>query len=746
MSASPNLALPFIEAAQSQKHVTHNEALRLLDTLVQLAVLDRASSVPPSAPAEGQRWIVAANPSGAWSAHAGHVAAWQDGAWVFAVPQPGWLAYNQAARELLAWNGSAWIGALAAFQNLPTLGVNTAADAGNRLAVKADGVLFSQDDVTPGSGNMRVTVNKKAAANDAGFVFQDGYSTRALVGLLADDSFHVKVSPDGAAFYDAMVVAPAGGSVSFLKAPSFPSPPAGDNGPNAATTAWVRGYLASVGTGATAPVQSVNGRTGAVTLAAADVGLGNVSNTADADKPVSSAQAAALAGKLNKAGDALTGALNFAPAIVLAAAATLDLGAQNANRVVLTGTAGPVTSFGTAPDGTWRRVRFQDAGLVLVAGVNLMLPGGANITTGAGDDAEFTSQGGGAWRCNRYNRADGTAVVGSAGGAGAATTGPTLKDFRWVLTQLAKLSGTVLNLDGTVDDDFKDQTGVNTAASISASYDGPNNLIFTTPGGVETAQSLPAMTSNTAPSGHVASASSAYSGQPAFLAFDQSTSFTYANAWSSTTTNPGEWVARQTPSAIRVGSYAIRARNDSGAQIQNPSAWVFEGSNDGTTWAALDTQSGQSWTAGERKAFTIPAASRGSYNRHRVRCTAGGSTVFTIVELELLQEVSGGDLDLRSIAFTANTAPAKASIYLVAKPLSGATAPNSNLLAKASRDGGTTWSTFALARTGTLSGGLEIYEANNLDISGQPSGTAMLWRVQAPGLQAQIHAVVFSWG
>lgn len=44
---------------------------------------------------------------------------------------------------------------------------------------------------------------------------------------------------------------------------------------------------------AAAPVQSVAGKTGTVTLAKADVGLGNVDNTADASKPVSTPQAAA---------------------------------------------------------------------------------------------------------------------------------------------------------------------------------------------------------------------------------------------------------------------------------------------------------------------------------------------------------------------------------------------------------------------------------------------------------------------
>ena len=42
-------------------------------------------------------------------------------------------------------------------------------------------------------------------------------------------------------------------------------------------------------------VQSVAGKTGAVTLVKADVGLGSVDNTSDANKPVSTAQAAAIA-------------------------------------------------------------------------------------------------------------------------------------------------------------------------------------------------------------------------------------------------------------------------------------------------------------------------------------------------------------------------------------------------------------------------------------------------------------------
>jgi hypothetical protein len=96
MTDTSNLGLPFIAAAQAQKHVTHNEALRVLDSLVQLAVLDRDLNAPPGAPNEGERWIVSASPAptGAWAGHGDEVAAWQDGGWQFYGPQPGWVAYR----------------------------------------------------------------------------------------------------------------------------------------------------------------------------------------------------------------------------------------------------------------------------------------------------------------------------------------------------------------------------------------------------------------------------------------------------------------------------------------------------------------------------------------------------------------------------------------------------------------------------------------------------------------------------
>jgi hypothetical protein len=105
---STHLLLPYLLAAQAQKHVTVNEALRLLDGLVQLAVLDRHLTAPPASPADGARYIVASGATGAWAGWDLNVAYHVDGAWMRLVPRPGWQAWVLDEASFLAWNGSAW--------------------------------------------------------------------------------------------------------------------------------------------------------------------------------------------------------------------------------------------------------------------------------------------------------------------------------------------------------------------------------------------------------------------------------------------------------------------------------------------------------------------------------------------------------------------------------------------------------------------------------------------------------------
>ena len=220
--ATPLLGLPLIAASQAQKHVTHNEALALLDALVQLACLDKDLAAPPPGPAEGDRYLVTADaPGGAWAGLAGQVVRYADGVWTGAAPRAGWLAWLVDEADLYVFDGAAWTSlrrALTALQSVGRLGINTAADASNRLAVKSDSALLTWDDATPGTGDMRVSVNRKSAARDAALVFETGYAARALMGNLGSDDFTLKVSPDGAAFATALTASARTGGIDFASA------------------------------------------------------------------------------------------------------------------------------------------------------------------------------------------------------------------------------------------------------------------------------------------------------------------------------------------------------------------------------------------------------------------------------------------------------------------------------------------------------------------------------------------------
>ena len=80
MTNTSNLGLPCIEGSQAQKHVTHNEALGLVDALVQLSVVARNVAAPPAAPVEGARYLLSAAPTGDFAGHPCKLAAFDDGA------------------------------------------------------------------------------------------------------------------------------------------------------------------------------------------------------------------------------------------------------------------------------------------------------------------------------------------------------------------------------------------------------------------------------------------------------------------------------------------------------------------------------------------------------------------------------------------------------------------------------------------------------------------------------------------
>ena len=206
---SPRLNLPFLQPSQAQKHVTHNEALRQLDLIVQLSVAATGASTPPPVPDQGEIHALGTAPTGDWSGHAGELAAWLDNAWHFVTPDVGWRTWDQSTGQLKIWDGSAWIDPPVATQNLDGVGVATGYDSTNRLAVRSPATLLSHE-----GGGHQLKINKASTGDTASLLFQSNWTGHAEMGLSGSTGFSIKVSPDGGSWTEALAFDPATGTTS----------------------------------------------------------------------------------------------------------------------------------------------------------------------------------------------------------------------------------------------------------------------------------------------------------------------------------------------------------------------------------------------------------------------------------------------------------------------------------------------------------------------------------------------------
>ena len=103
------LALPLLQPGQAQKELFHNEALALLDAIVDAVAETIGDAAPPPSPMPGKAWIVGAAPTGAWAGHALALAAWTDGGWRFVDLPEGTLLWVRAASSYARRATDAWL-------------------------------------------------------------------------------------------------------------------------------------------------------------------------------------------------------------------------------------------------------------------------------------------------------------------------------------------------------------------------------------------------------------------------------------------------------------------------------------------------------------------------------------------------------------------------------------------------------------------------------------------------------------
>lgn len=125
-----------------------------------------------------------------------------------------------------------------------------------------------------------------------------------------------------------------------------------------------------------------------------------------------------MAGDIDMDDNEILNAAIIFPFDTIASAATTDLSTVGSENVTVTGTT-TITSFGTAPAGTFRRLVFSGILTLTYNAASLILPQGGNVVTAVGDSLEAVSLGAGNWRVTSYERAgyngliSGTAVTAS---------------------------------------------------------------------------------------------------------------------------------------------------------------------------------------------------------------------------------------------------------------------------------------------------------------------------------------------
>jgi Protein of unknown function (DUF2793) len=108
---TPRFALPMLSVAQSQKELTHNEALILLDALVQPAVESRTAVVPANLglPDAGKCWVVDHGAGGVWSGHDDHIACWSGDDWRYVAPVEGMQIYLAISGARQIYVNNQWL-------------------------------------------------------------------------------------------------------------------------------------------------------------------------------------------------------------------------------------------------------------------------------------------------------------------------------------------------------------------------------------------------------------------------------------------------------------------------------------------------------------------------------------------------------------------------------------------------------------------------------------------------------------
>jgi len=127
-----------------------------------------------------------------------------------------------------------------------------------------------------------------------------------------------------------------------------------------------------------------------------------------------------------------------------------------------------------------------------------------------------------------------------------------------------------------------------------------------------------------------------------------------------------------------------------------------------------------------------------------------GGAGYTLIEtVDGPNTVSASGI-LQSVDTTASSVPSKSDLVILIENASGTATLNTDIKAYVSRDSGTTFTQGTLVDEGTWGTNKKIVAFHDLDISSQPSGTSMCYKIElanqaAASKETRIHAVSHGW-
>lgn len=108
MAETPNNSFTIVEASGGNQATAVNENSYKLELLASGAVKDKDLATPPGSPVHGDRYIIAAAPTGAWAGKAQYLTIYVTNTWVFVAPKEGLVVHVDDEDCYYRCTGSAW--------------------------------------------------------------------------------------------------------------------------------------------------------------------------------------------------------------------------------------------------------------------------------------------------------------------------------------------------------------------------------------------------------------------------------------------------------------------------------------------------------------------------------------------------------------------------------------------------------------------------------------------------------------